>query len=132
MKTRNNRLIGLTVGSLSRSFIYEPLAVLRVILSSPAPKSQGFGMRRAFGVWILLVGWIAVQPARAGLFSPDGQIMVTDASSQTTIGFLTPDTAQDRYIIVGNSSFGDHFSFDSPSSSSISFTDTNAPPSHLS
>ena len=41
MKTRKNRLIGLTVGSLSRSFIYKPLAVLRAILLPPAPKSPG-------------------------------------------------------------------------------------------
>lgn len=31
MKTRKNKLIGLTVGGLSRSFTYEPLAVLRAI-----------------------------------------------------------------------------------------------------
>src|SRR5215469_8675432 len=115
MKTRHNRLIGMTVGGLSRSFIYKLLAVLKAILSPPVPKSPGgFGMRRMIGVWILLAGWIAVQPARAGLFSLDGQIMVTDASAQTTIGFLELDTAQDRYSVVGSSSSADHFSFDSP------------------
>src|SRR5215475_8271611 len=35
MKTRNNRLIGLTVGGLPRSFVYKPLVVLMAILSPP-------------------------------------------------------------------------------------------------
>ena len=107
-----------------------PVFAVTVLTLSFATISKipgGSRMPRIIAIFLLLAGWIGVQPAHAALIT--GDIAVFSVTSQSLIGYIQLTNSQDRYI-VGSQSSADTFQTDTSASSPFSILDLDAPASH--
>src|SRR4051794_36671301 len=96
--------------------------------SGEATRIQGRSrMSRGIATFLLLAGWVAVQPAHAAVIV--GNIAAFSVNGGNLIGYLDLTASQDRYVLNALAS-ANSFNLDTSASSPFSLLDQDAPASH--